>query len=310
MQLRLLFVLAVLSVTALAGCGGKATTVVETQTLPAVNADKGAITGLVLDDRYRVVPDATVLLTPLGLTAKSDDGGRFSFGPLDPGAYVLLVNSKDHEAAPKNVDVAAGKYTEVEVEARRTFSQDGFVITTQFSIFIDCSEEAVIIANSGKTEGVSCMMDQSGDSARASFDTTFAPADANLTTYMVTEALANLKGSYSLVVGTVDSTDSVTSEYADYTCIDGTYARVQMQANKADTRPGESDNGATAKWKPAGKFTTLIFPRSSTYTTIHGATGLWGAGVVLGFKAKIVQSTFLGPPTIDVGNYTVLKPSG
>lgn len=295
----------------LAGCGAKTEppTAATGTCTDCLSNGKGAITGVVIDDRYRPVPDALVVLTPSGLTAKSDAEGQFQFGPLEPGSYVVLAQAKDHEAAPKNADVKAGEYTELEVQARRTFNQNGLIITTQFSIFIDCSEEAVVIANEGATEGVSCMMDQSGDSARGSFDSQLSPADANLTTYMVTEAISNQKGSYSLVVGTLDAQGNVNKEYADATCIDGTYARVQMQPKKADTRPGEQENGATAKWPAADKFTTIIFPRSNTYQQVHDQTGLWGAGVVLGFKAKIVQTVFLGPPGLDIGSYAVLKPA-
>src|SRR5689334_19437204 len=87
-------------VAALSGCAKSAE--IQTQAdaeRPDLAAGKGAISGLVIDDRYRPVPDALVVLTPGGLTTTSDTAGQFSFSDLTPGPYLLQVQAADHEAA-------------------------------------------------------------------------------------------------------------------------------------------------------------------------------------------------------------------
>jgi hypothetical protein len=271
---------------------------------------KGAITGLVIDDRYRPVAGAFILLTPGGLSATSDELGQFQVLDLEPGSYVALAQAKDHEAAPRNADVRSGEYTELELQARRIFSDAGSIITTEYSIFIDCAEEAVVIANSGETEGVSCMMDQSGDSARGGFDTTISPRDANLTTYMVTEVLFNQKGTYATVIGLVDDTDSFSTYYAEADTLDDVYQRIQMRKGTVDNRTGEDTGGRNVKWNADKTFTTFIFPHGMFYREMQENFGLWGLGVSVGVKAKIIQSVFLGEPRDDIEAYALLKPAG
>lgn len=307
--------------TVLAGCSSKDSSSSAAATTVTFDASKGAIRGIVIDDRYRPVPDAEVLLTQLGTTVTSDSEGQFGFGNLEPGAYLALTKSKDHEAAPKNIDIVPGQYTDVEIQARRIFSQDGSIITTQYSVFIDCAFEAVVV--SAIQEKPSCTGDETGDSARANFDTTFPAADAKNLTYMITEFLFNKVGDYGVVVGVAPG-GSYDTYYAEGNVVQGVYQRFENQPKVVDNRTGETAN-RNVKFNPAKPFSTTVFPHGQAYGELHGATrdfgtatghpicvgdgGCEGVGVALGVKAKIVQTTFLGKPNVDPDTYAVLKPA-
>ena len=84
------------------------------------------------------------------------------------GSYTVLVNAKAHEAAPVTVDVRIGEYTDLELQARRTFSDGGRIISLETSLFIPCAVSSPAI-----TVTVGCLLDQSGDSYRTGFTTNF-----------------------------------------------------------------------------------------------------------------------------------------
>ncbi|MES2154222.1 MAG: carboxypeptidase-like regulatory domain-containing protein [bacterium] len=315
------FLVALLVATLLAGCGSKGSPAASNDGgLPPLG-DKGAIKGIVIDDRYRPIEGALVLLTPSGLTDTTDTLGQFLFSDLQPGAYVLQVNAKDHEAAPKNVDVMAGQYAEVEAPARRIFSQDGAIITSQYSVFIDCAVEAVIY--SAIVEKPSCTGDTTGDSARDGFSTDLH-VDAKNVTYVVSEFLFSNKGNYGLVIGR--TTDGQYDTYfAEGNVVDAVYQRLQLQPKMVDNRTGETA-GRNIKFDLSKPYETTVFPHAQLYNELHGATrdigtatghpicvgdgGCNGVGVALGVKAKIVQSIFIGPPASPIETYALLKPAG
>src|SRR5688572_23300773 len=150
----------------LSGCGdgGDAPPSASTETTGPLASGKGAISGLLINDVFRPVPGGLVLIQELGLTATSDASGQFSFVDLEPGAYMLRVQADGHEAAPQTVDVTEGEYAEVELMARRVSSEGGRIITNEYSVFISCNINAVVIGLP-----YDCTMDQSGDSDRAAF---------------------------------------------------------------------------------------------------------------------------------------------
>lgn len=281
---------------------------------PALAADRGAITGLVIDDRYRPVPDALVLLTPGGLTATTDSEGQFRFGDLRPGAYLLIVQAKDHEAAPKNADVLAGEYTDVEAMARRVFSDNGNIITTEYSVFIPC--DINFVAN-----GVSanCVADLSGDTYRPGFYADYTPQKKNAT-YLITEMLANQKTGFEAQV----RCESAGKYYAVYDLDEGNYIRMTMvYGNVSPDAPVPVAFGANNKWDNKCKdLHTLLFSEGAgrkqiqdTWAQNLGGTPLGpsepccGAGATFGIKAKFVASLFIGTPSVDVTTYAVLRPA-
>jgi hypothetical protein len=93
-------------------------------------AGKGAIQGLLVDDRYRPIHltdkpagefDASgfILVVETGATVTTGPDGVFQVLDLEPGTYTLKPSVEGHEGAPAKVDVSAGKYTEVDLLVRR-----------------------------------------------------------------------------------------------------------------------------------------------------------------------------------------------
>jgi len=314
---RLVLVLGCLLATALAGCGAKtgANVDIQTSTLPPLSADKGAITGVVIDDRYRPVPDALVLLTPGGLTATSDSEGQFAFGDLQPGSYLLQVQAPDHEAAPKNVDVVAGQYTEVEDQARRIFSDQGSILTTEFSVFIPCAASFVangIVAN--------CLLDLSGDTYRPGF--TSKPLNKTLNwTVMVSEMLANQVATYDVQVRHDDGSPSGGERYSVGRINDGTYIKMVNWRGKINEVDNNQRNNVP--FNGTKPFATILFLEGEHQGDAQGVFDkvcnpqvpqtcrtATGAGVALGIKAKFVQSLFVGKPAKPIESYCILAPKG
>ena len=289
----LLVVLLVTSL-ALAGCGdGKKGGGGEEE----LKSGKGAISGLVINDVYRPVPDALVLLSN-GMTATSDASGQFQILDLDPGAYIARIQADGHEAAPQAIDVVEGQYAEAELIARRIFNEGGRIITTEYSIFMTCTAEAVIVAGNG----LNCFFDLSGESERTAFDTDLRGAQG--VTAMVTEIKFNQVGSYDFVIAIDDDGDSILDRYwAEATIIDGDYARV---VNLNGTANEEHDGGRNEVWQPdVDPFTTTVFPHGEFYNELS-SFGLFGAGVDVGVRGKVIQSVFIGEPEVDLATYNVL----
>ncbi|MEA3189792.1 MAG: Carboxypeptidase regulatory-like domain [Thermoplasmata archaeon] len=291
-----------LSATALAGCGDSGTSA-DSSTTQELASGKGGISGLVIDDRYRPIPGAVVVLMPLGLQATADQIGQVAFNDLEPGPYELLVQAPNHEAAPRAADVAAGEYTEVELEARRIFSQDGRIVTTEFSVFIPCAVDYVANGNV-----IDCTLDQSGDSFRAGFVSDYTPYGDNVT-YLVTEMLANKDDRYEVQVRCEAAAD-----YMGVARINGRYARFTLQyGNQTPDAPVPPEYGATNDWtNDCADLNTILFSDSAGREEIQSVDPIGiiccGAGAHFGIKAKFVQSLFLGPPEVDLDSYAVLRP--
>ena len=125
------FVMLLAVCTALAGCAGAPGGA--GGELPELSAGKGAIAGLLVDDRYRPLhlveqPTAEfeaagfLLVVETGATVTTDANGEFTVTDLEPGTYTLKPSVEGHEGAPVKVDVAAGQYSEVDLVVRRLFT--------------------------------------------------------------------------------------------------------------------------------------------------------------------------------------------
>lgn len=100
----------VVMVLLLAGCSGD-----------GGGAPLGAIEGLVLDDAYRPVPGALVILQETGRNSTTDAQGQFQFLGLEPSTYSLVVSWRGYESAPQAVTVSAGATVEATLAVDRVF---------------------------------------------------------------------------------------------------------------------------------------------------------------------------------------------
>jgi hypothetical protein len=86
----------------------------------AQSTTTGAIGGVVTNPNKEVVPGASVTVKNMGTnkedTATTDDSGRFKVANLQPGSYVITVNSTGFSASTQdNVVVEVGRETSLEV---------------------------------------------------------------------------------------------------------------------------------------------------------------------------------------------------
>ncbi|HEX6045925.1 MAG TPA: carboxypeptidase-like regulatory domain-containing protein, partial [Pyrinomonadaceae bacterium] len=72
-------------------------------TLAFAQTNKGGISGTVTDQNGAAIPNATVTLTNLGtnkaLTVTTSSSGTFSFSPLDPVTYQIVVEATGFKKA-------------------------------------------------------------------------------------------------------------------------------------------------------------------------------------------------------------------
>ena len=295
-----LLVALVASSLALAGCGGKDGDgdgpSAGSGTTGPLESGKGAISGLLINDVFRPVPGGLVLIQELGVTSTSDSSGQFSFVDLEPGTYLLRVQAEGHEAAPQSVDVVEGEYAELEVMARRVASDSGRIITNEYSVFVSCNVNAVVIGLP-----YDCTFDQSGDSDRAAFTSDFT-AVGNVT-YLITEMKANQVGNYEVRVRPTDHDQGPDDNYAVMEIVDSDYLRIVNRLGEAAHDPYEL-TGNNQAWNNTEEFLTILYVDSIGKNA--GDTGTFGAGIDVGIRAKFVQSVFVGDPETDIESYCVL----
>ena len=299
------FALAAAVALLLAGCGEpEGPPPPATSGPPPIAEGKGAIAGLLINDVYRPIPDALILLQELGMTVNTDAAGQFYLNDLKPGAYLLKAQAPGHAAAPRTVEVREGEYTEVEWQADRLANEGSRIVTSQYAVFIDCSFEAVAIAGTG----VGCTLDQSGDSTRTGFDTDLSKL-GNVT-YVVTEVKFNKPGDYSIVLGLMTG-NLYDTYYAEGDIFGADYLKIVSVPGQVNTE--HAAGGRNVAFDLNQTYTTSVFPHGLGYQAIHDNTkvpgvsgGAFGAGVILGVEAQFVQSVFIGPPEQPIGSYQTM----
>jgi hypothetical protein len=290
---------------------------------------KGGISGLLIDDIYRPIPKGTILLLPNGLTTTSDSSGQFEFRDLDPGTYTIKVDSDGHEAAPRQIDVAVGEYTELELSARRIVSDVARIVTLQYSVFIPCGFSASLVS---QINGY-CFFDTSSDTYRPGLEgLDFSNYDNQTNggfnvTYLVAEMQVNQPDYYVVVVREDNGQSFGGEEYGRGLTEGGAYGKVTLQKG---SNYMQTDNSAI--WNNTKKMAVIIFYYGPGGDQISGVlkptycgTGLpnvdnpqsgrplvgcreyYGVGAKAGVEAKLLLSVFLGPPSVDIGTYQVLS---
>lgn len=284
---------------------------------------KGAIRGLLLDDRYRPIHlladggdgefQATgfILVQQTAQQVQSNENGEFQVLNLPPGQYTLRVQSDGHEARTTQVDVRSGVFAEVTIEARRVVSEGSTILTEENSVYIACALDYV--ANGGN---YFCDGDLSLDGYSSSFYTDYSDYGEDVT-YMVTEMLANQEKGWEIQLrGSQD--DGETTTYFAAELNQGDYVRIQLErgVNADDHQDNIGYTDFYGPWENVDGFSTIVFvdhPYREDHQSIvpeDPVVGLTpfccGVGFTMGVKATFLQSVFLGPPETDIDSYCIL----
>ncbi len=304
-----------------------------------LEAGKGAIAGLLVDDRFRPIhltddpqtefqTTGFVLLQETGEQVQTSENGEFTFVNLEPGTYTVRVTAAGHEATPQPIRVDEGVFNDASIIARRVSSDGSTIITQEYTIFSGCSLDLVAVSFANPW----CLGDLSNDAGRFDFETNLT-ALAGEVHAMVTEARFNNVGYFDVTIRDVGSDDCPTTEtwcvYADKTTQNSDYLRFLNFPGQIWVDPDTGDEAPYAL-NLNQTFQTAVFPHDpNTYgpaTTVCDATvrpvtaavagadptgtvderGCVGVGTDLGVKAKFLQSVFLGEPDVDLESYCVL----
>lgn len=154
MDMRPTWVALAILATLLSGCNGPEGTAAappDPSDRPELAVGKGAIAGLLVDDRYRplrltATPEGEydaagfILVVETGQQVLSDAEGVFTVVDLEPGSYTLRPSVERHEGSAQVVDVVAGEYAEADVLVRRILDPGKDVVIIQDdTILITCS---------------------------------------------------------------------------------------------------------------------------------------------------------------------------
>ena len=294
---------------------------------------KGAISGLLIDDRFRPLAGGLVLLQPVGLTATTNADGEFVFVDIDPGQYTARATLEGHEAAPEQVNVVVGEWTELNLDARRVFSQGSTVVTAEYSIFIPCAASVPVTA---VTHGY-CFYDLSGDTYRPGLRNLNFTGEKNVT-YALFEMKVNQQGNFELVVRHDNGSPSGGENYGRDRTDEASYAKVILQYVPEDAVDPQPYQANMTHWNNTKMLAALLFylgeggdqlreagcaaPESPVPvpalpgTPVTNPTqpntkptcrNFFGVGHAQAIRAQIVISLFLGEPEQPVESYQVLN---
>lgn len=145
---------AALLLTGLAGCADEAAPAPEEDGFAGFGLEasetEGVVRGVVVDESIVPVADADVTLSVPGdeRVAATDGEGRFAFGRVPAGTYLLNVSSLLHLPVQTSVTVEPGVAEPdlVKVQLSRRFAQDPYLEQTQFNGRINCGYSLLISA--------------------------------------------------------------------------------------------------------------------------------------------------------------------
>ncbi len=288
----------------LAGCADEASTPDADPGAP-LSAGTGAIQGLLIDDRFRPIGAATVLLFETGDSTTTNDDGEFVFVDLEPGVYTLRITADGHEASPTKVNVDADAYADANVVARRVINNQGEIVTREYAIFIPCNAYATL----------GCTYDASGDSFRPGIYDSFEDYQPDLT-YSVWEVLLNNPYIFCFEVRESSGTGASLDRHFANWCRgqDSTYLKGILQVNATYDEERSRD-----PWDPAADTEAILFTFGNnealcwmkpggpeTPATPNPDNRYRCAGVGFAIKAQIIVTFFLSEPEVDLEEYCVL----
>lgn len=321
MIVRSILVAAALVSVMLAGCADS--TDPDPEGIPPdyeIEAGKGAISGILVDDRFRPIhltespqtefqTTGLVLLQETGQQVKTNANGEFAFVDLEPGVYTLRVTADGYEAKPQAIKVNEGIFNEASIQARRILNDDGLVISEEFAAFIPC-QESVLIQTSNYCSFA--FYDASGDSSRDSFTTDYRAY--NLTS-LVVEFLTNKDASRDGALKLVMRNQTDDSCYvANHAITDGNYLRVWLRHGEVatdfdienrncawtNTQAQSVEVWAQGQFKEEGQ---PIVNGVCTVPICVPNPESRGIGVQPGVAVQILVTGFVGDPEEGVENY-------
>ncbi len=110
------------------------------QTITVSEAPKpthGIVSGIVGDDALYPLPNATVWVLSLNLSAQTDSNGRFAIINVPAGVYILEGSKKDHATVQTTVDVIPGQTARAVLLLGRLPPTDPYHITWQQEAFVE-----------------------------------------------------------------------------------------------------------------------------------------------------------------------------
>jgi hypothetical protein len=306
---------------------------------------KGGIAGLLVDDRFRplqLVDDPLqdyqaagfILIQETGQQVRSNADGEFLVVGLDPGSYTLRVTASGHEATPQRVQVQVGEFTELSIVARRIINMDGSVLTQEFAVFVPCSVGYVL-----QTFVYNCATDGSGQNYRPGFISDYRTIEN--VTYLVTEMKAVDKHVYSIQVREADAGAQGGDRFVVAKIWDEDYIKMTLQYGvKNEEHDAQLRN---VPWNNTVRLNTIMFPappftnevndvlepgcvrdlddvtrevwdQGNIYDNSGGYApqprtcdrSWWGAGAGLAYRARFVQSLFIGEPEVNMDAYCII----
>lgn len=264
-----------------------------------LESGKGAITGLVVDDRFRPVPGAQVLLVETGDLATTTENGEFQFLDLEPATYTLRVQAEGHEAKPTTVTVTEGTFSESSVLARRQVSNDGVILTQEYAVFAYCSINALL-----PLSDVCSMTDLSGDSDRIRLTVDYRDVADDLSV-LVTEFLADNPGDFFILMG--HGLDGLGAQYYMNEYVNGDYTKCINTVGELYEPCLDTNLGTPFSVNESMDY--LVYINGMMDDEINNVLfglPLTGVGANFAVKARFLLSAFLGEPEVDVETYCVL----
>ncbi|MGB1697199.1 MAG: carboxypeptidase-like regulatory domain-containing protein [Thermoplasmatota archaeon] len=296
---------------AFAGCAGEdsgdQTTLVDKEEFQ-LKAGKGAIAGLLIDDRFRPIPEALILLQPIGLTATTNENGEFNFVDLDPETYTLRTQVDGYEAKPIKVRVTEGIFEDAQIPARRLATEGENIITEHHAAFIACN---VSRPDSTLDCGNYFPPDVSGDTNRQHLRLDYQKYGSNITYFFIemhSSKEASASGPLKMVMRAGANSGNY---YINELLTEGQYLKAWAKYNETSpfdleqrNHPWLNDVDITVQLWAQGQFkqeTQTVF--GPLYSSSFDSRGV---GIQYGIKANYLVTLFLGEPDVDIETYCAL----
>jgi hypothetical protein len=143
----------------LAGCSQGPTEPVAVEVAPgqvvtvteAPKPTHGIVSGIVGDDALYPLPNATIWVLGLNLSAKTDGNGRFAMVNVPAGIYILEGSKKDHATVQTTVDVQPGETARAVLLLARVPSTDPYHVTFRQEAFVEARTAGLSFSSENTT---------------------------------------------------------------------------------------------------------------------------------------------------------------